>query len=183
MANIKQCSTFATEITDKQFNIRNYMVNFDKDILEYIRSNYVAKGSRYYGLYIDDNNAKFFDDVVRRIEKLNGCYNYALGYRRVTRNKCLDKELLYNDIDTAIEYLKTIKSEGYTSIDEEWDSYETYDVYAYKESTETIEEAAERIVKEYIYPKVCEMEKNDAEVLKKEAEIKRLKDEINKLKG
>jgi hypothetical protein len=159
------------------------MVNFDKDILEYIRNNYVAKGSRFYGLYIDDNNAKFFDDVVRKIEKLNGCYNYALGYRRVTRKKCLDTELLYNDIDTAIEYLKTIKSEGYTSIDDEWDSYESYDIYAYKESVETIEEAAERIFKEYIYPKVCDMEKNEDEVLKKKAEIKRLQAEIDKLKG
>lgn len=158
------------------------MVNFDKDILEYIRNNYVAKGSRYYGIYIDDNNAKFFDNAVRKIEKLNGCYNYALGYRRVTRKKRLDTELLYNDIDTAIEYLEKIKSEGYTSIDDEWDSYESYDIYAYKECVETIEEASERVFKEYIYPKVCEMEKNEAEVLKKEAEIKRLKDEINKLK-
>jgi hypothetical protein len=159
------------------------MVNIDKDILEYIRNNYVDKKGRYYGIYIDDENAKFFDDAVRKIEKLNGCYNYALGYRRVTRKKCLDKELLYNDIDTAIEYLDKIKSEGYTSIDEEWDSYESYDVYAYKESVETIEEAAERIFKEYIYPKVRDMEENEAEVLEKEAEIKRLKEEINKLKG
>lgn len=159
------------------------MVNIDKDILEYIRNNYVDKKGRYYGLYIDDKNAKFFDGVVRKIEKLSGCYNYALGYCRVTRKKCLDTELLYNDIDAAIEYLEKIKSEGYTSIDDEWDSYESYDIYAYKESVETIEEAAERIFKEYIYPKVCEMEKNEDEVLKKEAEIKRLKDEINKLKG
>lgn len=159
------------------------MANIDKDILEYIRSNYVAKDSRYYGLYIDDKNAKFFDDAVRRIEKLSGCYNYALGYCRATRDKCLDKELLYNDIDAAIEYLERIKSEGYTSIDEEWDSYESYDVYAYKESVETIEEAAERIFKEYIYPKVREMKENEDVILKKEAEIKRLKDEINKLKG
>ena len=158
------------------------MVNFDKDILEYIRNNYVAKDSRYYGLYIDDNNAKFFDDAVRKTEELSEGYNYSLGYRRITRKKCLDKELLYNDIDTAIEYLKKIKSEGYTSIDEEWDSYESYDVYAYKESTETIEEAAKRIVKEYIYPKVRDMAKNEDEVLKREAEIKRLKAEINKLK-
>lgn len=159
------------------------MTNIDKDILEYIRNNYVAKGSRYYGLYIDDNNAKFFDDVVRKIERIGGYYDYALGYRRVTRKKCLDKELLYNDIDAAIEYLERIKSEGYTSIDEEWDSYESYDVYAYTESIETVEEAAGRIVKEYIYPKVRDMAKNEAEVLKKEAEIKRLRDEINKLKG
>jgi hypothetical protein len=158
------------------------MVNIDKDILEYIRSNYVAKDGRYYDIYIDDDNAKFFDDAVRKIEKLNGCYNYALGYRRVTRKKCLDKELLYNDIDAAIEYLEKIKSEGYTSIDEKWDSYESYDVYAYKESVETIEEAAERIFKEYIYPKVRDMAENEAEVLEKEAEIKRLRDEINKLK-
>lgn len=155
----------------------------DKDILEYIRSNYVAKDGRYYDIYIDDENAKFFDDAVRKIERLNGCYNYALGYRRVTRKKCLDKELLYNDIDAAIEYLEKIKSEGYTSIDEEWDSYESYDVYAYKESVETIEEAAERIFMEYIYPKVRDMAENEAEVLEKEAEIKRLRDEINKLKG
>lgn len=159
------------------------MVNIDKDILEYIRNNYVDKKGRYYGLYIDDKNAKFFDDAVRKIEKLNGCYNYALGYRRVTRKKCLDTELLYNDIDAAIEYLEKIKSEGYTSIDDEWDSYESYGIYAYKESVETIEEAAGRIVKEYIYPKVRDMAKNEDEVLKKEAEIKRLKDEINKLKG
>ena len=91
--------------------------------------------------------------------------------------------MLYNDIDTAIEYLKTIKSEGYTSIDDEWDSYESYDIYAYKESVETIEEAAERIFKEYIYPKVCDMEKNEDEVQKKKAEIKRLQAEIDKLKG
>jgi hypothetical protein len=158
-------------------------MNMDKDILEYIRSNYVAKKGRYYGIYITDENAKFFGDVVRKIEKLGGCYDYALGYRRVTRKKCLDKELLYNDIGTAIEYLEKIKSEGYTSIDEEWDSYESYDVYAYKESVETIEEAAERIVREYIYPKVREMEENEGVILKKEAEIKRLRDEINKLKG
>lgn len=158
------------------------MTNIDKDILGYIRNNYVAKGSRYYGIYIDDNNAKFFDDAVRRIEKLSECYNYALGYRRITRKKCLDKELLYNDIDSAIKYLDKIKSEGYTSIDDEWDSYESYDIYAYKESVETIEETAERIFKEYIYPKVCEMEKNEDEVKKREAEIKRLKEEINKLK-
>lgn len=159
------------------------MVNIDKDILEYIRSNYVAKDGRYYGIYIDDENAKFFDDVVRKIERIGGCYGYALGYRRVTRKECLDKELLYSDIDSAIEYLEKIKSEGYTSIDEEWDSYESYDVYAYTESIETVEEAAGRIVKEYIYPKVRDMAKNEAEVLKKEAEIKRLRDEINKLKG
>lgn len=75
-----------------------------------------------------------------------------------------------------------IKSEGYTSIDEEWDSYESYDVYAYKDGIETVGEAAERIVKEYIYPKVRDMAKRDKEIRMKEDEIKRISKEINRLK-
>lgn len=158
------------------------MAKIESKVLDCIRREYVDKCGRYYGIYVDDDNVRFFDDAVRRIEKLSECYNYALGCRRITRKECIDKELLYTDIDTAIEYLKKIKSEGYTSIDEEWDSYESYDVYAYKESVETIEEAAERIVKEYIYPKVRDMAERDKEIRMKEDEIKRISKEINRLK-
>ena len=158
------------------------MAKIESKVLDCIRREYVDKCGRYYGAYIDDKNAKFFDGVVEYLERISDAYGYQLYCRPVTRKKCFDKELLYTDIDTAIEYLKKIKSEGYTSIDEEWDSYESYGVYAYKDGVETVEEAAHRIFKNYIYPKVRDMAKRDKEIREKEDEIKRISEEIDRLK-
>lgn len=158
------------------------MAKIESKVLDCIRREYVDKCGRYYGVYVDDDNVRFFDDAVKETERISDAYGYQLYCRSVTRKECIDKELLYNDIDTAIEYLEKIKSEGYTSIDEEWDSYESYDVYAYKDGIETVGEAAERIVKEYIYPKVRDMAKRDKEIRMKEDEIKRISEEINRLK-
>lgn len=158
------------------------MAKIESKVLDCIRREYVDKGGGYYGIYVDGDNVRFFDDAVKETERISDAYGYQLHCRSVTRKECIDKELLYNDIDTAIEYLEKIKSEGYTSIDEEWDSYESYDVYAYKKGVETVEEAAERIFKNYIYPKVRDMAKRDNEIRKKEEEIKRISEEINRLK-
>lgn len=158
------------------------MAKIDSNVLDFIRREYVDKCGRYYCIYVDDDNVRFFDDAVKETERISDAYGYQLYCRPVTRKKCVDKELLYNDIDTAIEYLKNIKSEGYTSIDEEWDSFESYVVYAYKDGVETVEEAAERIVKEYIYPKVRDMAERDKEIRKKKEEIKRISEGIDRLK-
>ena len=158
------------------------MAKIESKVLDCIRSEYIDKCGRYYGIYVDDDNVRFFDDAVKETERISDAYGYQLYCRPVTRKKCFDKELLYTDIDTAIEYLKKIKSEGYTSIDEEWDFYECYDVYAYKKGVETVEEAAHRIFKDYIYPKVRDMAKRDKEIREKEDEIKRISGEIDRLK-
>ena len=158
------------------------MAKIESKVFDCIRRDYVDKCGRYYGIYVDDDNVRFFEDAVKETERISDAYGYQLYCRPVNRKKCIDKELLYTDIDSAIEYLKKIKSEGYTSIDEEWDSYESYDVYAYKESVETIGESAKRIVKEYIYPKVRDMAKRDKEIRVKEEEIKRISAEIDRLK-
>lgn len=158
------------------------MAKIESKVLACIRRDYVDKCGRYYGIYVDDGNVRFFDDAVKEVERISDAYGYGLYCRPVTRKECIDKELLYNDIDTAIEYLKKIKFEGYNSIDEEWDSYESYDVYAYKDGIETVEEAAERIVKKYIYPKVRDMAKRDKEIRMKKDEIKRISEEIDRLK-
>lgn len=158
------------------------MAKIESKVMECIRRKYVDKCGGYYGAYLDDNNVRFFDDAVKELERIAGYYGYELNCRPTMHKKCFDKELLYTDIDSAIEYLKKIKSEGYNSIDEEWDSYESYDVYAYKDAVETVEEAAERIFKNYIYPKVRDMAERDKEIRKKKEEIKRISGEIDRLK-
>lgn len=170
-----------TNVVPLCLETKTIMANIDKDILEYIRKKYVNKGGSYYGIYINNTNTKFFDGAVEHVENIGGYYDYNLTRRKVTRKKCLDKELLYSDIDSAIEYLRGVKSEGYGTIDEEWDSYESYDVYAYRDEMETVDEAAERIFNNYIYPTINDLAEREAVINKKKAEIKRLTEEINKL--
>lgn len=158
------------------------MAKIESKVMECIRRKYVDKCGGYYGAYLDDNNVRFFDDAVKELERIGDAYGYELYCRPVTREKCLDANLLYGDIDSVIEYLKKVKSEGYVTIGTEWDSYESYDVYAYKRGVETVEEAAKRIVKEYIYPKVRDMAERDKEIRKKKEEIKRISGEIDRLK-
>lgn len=158
------------------------MAKIESKVLDCIRRDYVDKCGSYYGAYIDDKNAKFFDGVVEYLERISDAYGYQLHCRPVTRKKCLDADLLYGDIDSIIEYMKKVKSEGYDTMDTVLTTYESYDVYAYKKGVETIEEAAERIFKNYIYPKVRDMAKRDKEIREKEDEIKRISEEIDRLK-
>ena len=59
----------------------------------------------------------------------------------------IDKEKLFNNIDNVIAYLQTLKSQGYTNLEERWSGYEDNYIVAWKNEFETNEEFYKRICK------------------------------------
>lgn len=93
----------------------------------------------------------------------------------------VEKEKLFNNIDDAIAYLQTLKSQGYTNLEERWSGYEDNYIVAWKNEIETNEEFFKRICKE---ARTLANTYSNEESKKKQiqAEIKKKQKEIEELK-
>ena len=96
----------------------------------------------------------------------------------------IEKERLFNNIDDVIAYLETLKSQGYTNLEERWCGYEDNYIVACKNEIETIEEFFKRIHKnahtlvEKYSDEENEKKKIQAEIKKKQKEIEELKKKL-----
>ena len=125
-------------------------------------------------------NCGYSEHVLKRvIETLKK--NEADKREIVTHVDDVEKERLFNNIDDAIEYLETLKSRGYTNLEERWSGYEDNYIVAWKNELETNEEFFKRICKEA--NTLAERYSNEnAEKKKIQAEIKKKQKEIEELK-
>ena len=125
-------------------------------------------------------NCGYSEHVLKRvIETLKK--NEADKRQIVEHVKAVENYKLFNNIDYAIEYLQSLKSQGYTTLDERWSGYETNYFVACKNEIETNEEFFKRICKEgHTLAKTY----SDEETKKKKirAEIKEKQKEIDELK-
>lgn len=122
-------------------------------------------------------------EALNRIDK-TGAYKQFFERRsnyRVASN--IDNEKLFSkNIDDSIEYLKELKSLGWTRIKEEWSGYETNYFVAckyIKEPEDAYKYRLENLIKDYI-PGVLFDERK---IKEKEEMIEKLKKELNELKS
>ena len=125
----------------------------------------------------------YSDNVIKRvIETLKK--NEADKRKIANHTKDVEKERLFNNIDDAIAYLQTLKSQGYIDLEERWSGYETNYIVACKNEIETNEEFFKRICKEghtladTYSDEETEKKKIQAEIKKKQKEIKELKKKL-----
>lgn len=85
---------------------------------------------------------KYFDKAFN--EALKTCQERKI----VEHTETIDSTKLFCKIDDAVEYLKSLKSNGYTEIEERWSGYEDNYFVAIKMETETDYEYYRRFAKE-----------------------------------
>ena len=96
----------------------------------------------------------------------------------------VEKERLFNNIDDVITYLQTLKSQGYTNLEERWAGYEDNYIVACKNEIEINEEFYKRICKdahtlaETYSDEEAEKKKIQAEIKKKQKDIEELKKKL-----
>ncbi len=98
-----------------------------------------------------------------------------------SRERELDREWLFGDIDKMQRNLKRLKDEGFSEIKEMWSSYETNYFVAVKYEREKDDEYYERLQNE-LKPYLGEIEDNKRQIVNKKKRIEELEKEINKLK-
>lgn len=125
-------------------------------------------------------NCGYSEHVLKRvIETLKK--NAADKRQIVEHADDVEKERLFNNIDDVIAYLQSLKSQGYTNLDERWSGYEDNYIVACKNEIETNEDFFKRICKEA--HTLAETYSNEESKKKKiQAEIKKKQKEIEELK-
>lgn len=125
-------------------------------------------------------NCGYSEHVLKRvIETLKK--NAADKRQIVEHADDVEKERLFNNIDDVIAYLQSLKSQGYTNLDERWSGYEDNYIVACKNEIETNEDFFKRICKEAHI--LAETYSNEESKKKKiQAEIKKKQKEIEELK-
>lgn len=125
----------------------------------------------YYG---DD---EYFD------EAFDGVMKTAPTKRMVVPQTCyIEKKDLFGNIDNVIEYLKSLKSQGYVEIEEKWSGYEDNYFVAIKYEEETDNEyygRLGRLTSDYSKG----IATREEEKKRKNKRIKELKEELRKLKS
>ena len=122
----------------------------------------------------------YSDHILKRvIETLKK--NEADKRKIANHTKDVEKERLFNNIDDVIVYLQTLKSQGYTNLEERWSGYEDNYIVAWKNELETNEEFFKRICKE-AHTLAERYSNENAEKKKIQAEIKKKQKEIEELK-
>lgn len=137
----------------------------------------LAKQVKYE--YLDDVDEKSIKNALNALSSKNGIHRIE-----VERQRYIDEESLFCDINSVIEYLDNLKDEGYTSIKQGWSGYEDNYFVAVKMTEETDEEYLRRlaeIVSSYL--KYLKEENLSKERAKKEKRIKQLEKELNQLKS
>lgn len=109
--------------------------------------------------------------------------NTAPTKRQIVEHTCdIDKHDLFGNIDGVIEYLKSLKTQGYTIVEERWSGYENNYFVGIKKEEETDEEYYKRLgemVTEYSE----EIAKREEEEMKKKKRIKELEEELRKIRN
>ncbi len=122
----------------------------------------------------------YSENVIERvIETLKK--NEADKRKNTDHTKDVEKERLFNNIDDVIVYLQTLKSQGYTNLEERWSGYEDNYIVAWKNELETNEEFFKRICKE-AHTLAETYSRQETEKKKIQAEIKKKQKEIEELK-
>ena len=125
-------------------------------------------------------NCGYSEHVLKRvIETLKK--NTADKRQIVEHIEDVEKERLFNNIDDVIVYLQTLKSQGYTNLEERWSGYEDNYIVACKNEIETNEEFFKRICKE-AHTLAETYSRQETEKKKIQAEIKKKQKEIEELK-
>lgn len=125
-------------------------------------------------------NCGYSEHVLKRvIETLKK--NEADKRQIVEHAEYVEKERLFNNIDDVITYLQTLKSQGYTNLEERWSGYEDNYIVACKNEIEINEEFYKRICKE-AHTLADTYSDEEAEKKKIQAEIKKKQKEIEELK-
>lgn len=119
---------------------------------------------------------EFFDEA----------YDYIMSTfptaRQIVEHTCdVEKDALFVGIDKAIDCLKKLKEEGYTSIEERWCGYEDNYIVAIKMELETDEEYYRRIAS-LVSGASKTIERREAQRRTAEKRINELEDEIRRIK-
>ncbi len=124
------------------------------------------------------------DDIENALREYT-CSDWRMKYiernDNASRERELDREWLFGDIDKMQRNLKRLKDEGFSEIKEMWSSYETNYFVAVKYEREKDDEYYERLQNE-LKPYLGEIEDNKRQIVNKKKRIEELEKEINKLK-
>ena len=97
---------------------------------------------------------------------------------------CLDKDKLFaNTIDETLAYINSLKSKGWTSIQEKWSGYEDNYFVACKTVLEDDDDYAKRIGREILNEEVKKEVRRREQDKAKQKKIAELEKELKKLKG
>lgn len=110
------------------------------------------------------------------------CKTDALTRRKVWHSTYVDKDFIFSDIDSVIDYLQELKKEGYTYLEEAWNGYESYDIKASKHENETDDEYCIRL-KDHLHKIIRERIKVETQSKSKAARIAELKAELKRLES
>lgn len=120
---------------------------------------------------------EYFDEAFDYVMKT------ARTFRIKVEHTCdIDNDDLFDGIDKVIEYLKGLKSKGYTRIEERWSGYEDNYFVAIKNEEEDDNEYYRRLAK-LTDSASNVIEERESEKAEKEKRIKELEAELKKLKG
>ena len=120
---------------------------------------------------------EFFD------ESFNSCIKTTSAKREMVEHTCdVEKDDLFGNIDSVIEYLKSLKLQGYVEIDERWSGYEDNYFVGVKNEEETDDEYYSRLGK-IVSKYSMDIRKRKEEEARKNKRIKELEEELYKLKN
>ncbi len=126
------------------------------------------------GYYIGED--EFFDEAYEYIKS-----TYPMA-RQIVEHTCeVEKDVLFDGIDKAIDCLKKLKEEGYTRIEERWYGYEDNYIVAIKTELETDEEYYPRIAS-LVSGASKTIERREAQRRTAKKRINELEDEIRRIK-
>ena len=129
--------------------------------------------------WIWDDEVRFVDQAISRLEERK----IFLGRVEVNHSKRLEESALFGrPIKDVVDLLQSLKKDGYVSISQEWNSYESNYFIVNKYELETDKEAAYRISK-IIKEEIKGIKEEEKIVQEKKRRIKELEAEIRKLKG
>lgn len=110
------------------------------------------------------------------------CKTDALTRRKVWHSTYVDKDFIFSNIDSVIDYLQELKKEGYTCLEETWTGYESYDIEASKYEYEDDSEYYKRL-KNHLYSIIKARINIETQNKGKAARIAELKAEIKRLES
>ena len=116
-------------------------------------------------------------------EAFDGVMKTAPSKRMTVPHTCdIEKKDLFCNIDNVIEYLKSLKSQGYVEIEEKWSGYEDNYFVAIKYEEETDNEYYRRLG-ELTSDYSEDIADREEEKKRKNKRIKELEEELRKLKS
>lgn len=118
-------------------------------------------------------------DVVSKILK-----DLDTSVKKIQHSIEIDREKLFGNIDDIIKLLEQLKKDGFTGIEENWNSYEDNEFCAYKIEDETEDELEQRlfnIVQNTVFKLAEDKRKKDElkrKITDKQKELNELKKQL-----